>query len=805
MTAYNIKTDFGAVGDGTTDDAQAFIDAGNALYQTSGHELYLPTGTYKFGSNPITGGRGLGNSTLFLFEGVTQVLIRGDGSASTTINLNGLCNQLAGHGEKQNGNNYCKIASVTKGANTVTVLNLSDLSKIAVNQYIKIASLNIQDGYSSPAYPAGYGYPSNHQFVDYVKITAIDGGTGVVTFTPALNNTHLSTFPELNVGNNFEVNAGGPAMIYSLPLTWDMDIEWRGITFADAISNARIYNGGRKVVYRDCAFPNIAPIPSQNETWAVYDSSSSVTFTEVDKEVTNMVIDSSDWGTLDFQSSSIDNVTLTNSTLRGLVGGGYDTVVDGCVFTPGYVSPGAFAYGVSNSLRITNSEINEWRFGGFTERGPSDLGISPFWDMVDGVIKMPNGISAEFAVTDNGAGKCRYEVDNTGGLTVGKKIYSHSANQELVTTAQTTSGNNVLTFASVPGWIASGVVVRNSDEGYAGIAPGTTVASKTSTTVTLSANVTSTINIGREIAFRCPTFDDVAAEILAIPDSTHVDVDINLPTGFVWGWGFFGSGSAARWASPGKYAYFNATSSGAAGPARVFKILSITQDDDYTYIQTDQTGGWPTIPTDSRGVMLSTVPACAIYASNLTGSAKEITQLMQPAAQGKPWGSYFKHTYTGSDPGVGTRLLGNLVSIKVNVTKIYTGVAANVFMHLNAFDIQPFLVDGVYAALGWGFNLKQLGERIILPTDTVSNSTQKTGDSNLIVPSWSDSLWMNSTGTGYVLKNTAAYNSGSLVTISGEDPSVWPEVTVEITTDQNIFPDFVMPLAVVPLRLRLYA
>jgi hypothetical protein len=108
-------------------------------------------------------------------------------------------------------------------------------------------------------------------------------------------------------------------------------------------------------------------------------------------------------------------------------------------------------------------------------------------------------------------------------------------------------------------------------------------------------------------------------------------------------------------------------------------------------------------------------------------------------------------------------------------------------------------VDGVDTTVGWGVNAKVTGRRVILPTNTVSNATAQSGDGPLLVPAWTSSLWLN-TGFACFYKTTAAVpNVGSTVDISGESSSVWPDITVEILTDQGLS----LPVAVTPLRMRL--
>jgi len=801
MTVYNIKTDFGAVGNGTTDDASAFVTAGNALAGTTGNELYLPTGTYKWNSNPSISGRSLNNGTHNLFGGCTQLLIRGDGSSLTTINVNGLCNQFGGGGIPGDGSHFAFISSASKGSLTAALVTLADYTKFSVNQWVMVCGLNIQDGYSSAAYPTGYGYPPNFQVFEYIQIGGINSSTGVITFNTSLVKSYLSTWPILNYGDALHTNGGGAAGIYSLPSDWNVTLEYRGITFADAVSSQQLYNNGKSITWRDCVFPDtLRPIPTQNQFWGAYNSSTTNTalYTEVDKNITTIVMDACTWGSIDFQSSSAENVTIQNGcNIQNLVGSGYNsTITDSTLLS---FAPGNFLYGVPNTCSISNTSIGTFTSGGYFEKGSFDQGVSPFMEMISGVIRMPNGVSHITGMADNGSGKARFTVDNTGGFTVGLKAPVSFGVQELTMTAQTNSGSAVFTFASVPAWIVAGVAVSGQSLGYPGMPDGATVLSTTSTTITLSASATANVVSGSKVALTCPAFSSKTPTILAIPSSTTIDLDITIPTGFVWSYGIAMAGSAARWAIPGRSCFFTGTS----GASKTFKVLSVTQDTNYTYIQTDQPGGWPAIPVDSKGVGINVPGATKISASNLSGASKYVEQLTWPLAQGKPSGSYFKHTYTGSDTNVGTTCLGNLVSISFNVTKAYSGTAPNLFVHLDLFDNLTFLVDGVLQGLGWGVDVRQTGNRIILPTNTATNGTKQTNDSSLLVPTWSSFLWMNTT-PGYVLKNSNG-SGGSVVDISGESSSVWPSVTIEIITDQGIALDATLLTAVVPLRLRLRA
>jgi hypothetical protein len=73
----------------------------------------------------------------------------------------------------------------------------------------------------------------------------------------------------------------------------------------------------------------------------------------------------------------------------------------------------------------------------------------------------------------------------------------------IVTTSSTATSSAILTFGSVPGWMAVGLNVSDSST-PGGINGGQTVSDFTATTVTLTANVNATVNSGDTIVFSLP-------------------------------------------------------------------------------------------------------------------------------------------------------------------------------------------------------------------------------------------------------------------------------------------------------------
>lgn len=93
--------------------------------------------------------------------------------------------------------------------------------------------------------------------------------------------------------------------------------------------------------------------------------------------------------------------------------------------------------------------------------------------------------------------------DVPAGVQSGKWLYgvdTAPGGPSLAAFATTATSSAVLTFTNVPSWVAPGMKVANQTN-PASINGGQTVLSKTSTTVTISANVNATVNISDQIVF----------------------------------------------------------------------------------------------------------------------------------------------------------------------------------------------------------------------------------------------------------------------------------------------------------------
>jgi len=225
------------------------------------------------------------------------------------------------------------------------------------------------------------------------------------------------------------------------------------------------------------------------------------------------------------------------------------------------------------------------------------------------------------------------------------------------------------------------------------------------------------------------------------------------------------------WAVPGNNVFF----AGEQFYEIPFKILGVTQDrGGNVLVQTDQTGGWPPTALWYQGTALSirAHPAPKFTCTNCRGDPAVVDLSQAPA--GAPLSTYSKRTYTGTlllyphYPLPPVTMWGKLVSIKINVTKPYTGILSSLSLQaMDTFTIKQS--DNTWYRYTPMIDLKTVGERVITPAGVTG---AQPGDSALGLP-------------GPV---TLTGNVGPLYPndISSESSSVWPVVTIEIQTDQGI-------------------
>ena len=150
---------------------------------------------------------------------------------------------------------------------------------------------------------------------------------------------------------------------------------------------------------------------------------------------------------------------------------------------------------------------------------------------------------------------------------------------------------------------------------------------------------------------------------------------------------------------------------------------------------------------------------------------------------GAPIYSYSKRTYDGYiGQAAAANIRGRLVSLKINVTKPYTGTQPSlIFKPMGRSGSNTIKPDDSAMRYDPSINLKVAGERDVFPRVVVG---QQSGDSNLSIPG---PIWFAESYAPYMATD-----------ISGENPGTWPTVTIEITTDQSEDAGRRSPLAKLP-------
>lgn len=352
--------------------------------------LTVPNGAVcYFASNAQVSGTTLFNAWA---AGIKNLIVEGAGARITGAGGAGF--SLGGQGIIQIGltqatGKSARIQSVSAGATQAELTSASYsagyISRFSVGQVIMFGGVDLQGLWNTP-----YGFPPNFQYWEWRKITAICNNTGpctgtaTITVDQPLTNSYLSTWPQYNEGNGFEVDNGGPATIYAINDTWDMTAEYRGLTISN---DGQTYAGARNITYRDVVFTGAhAGIPTQNETWSAYNTDFGLANMEVDKLINTMTMDTVTIGQIKFQSSSTNlfvgrNLTVTNN----ITGSPKNTDISDSIIANW--GPGAYAYGASTGYtKCTRCDVAN--FTGFT--GALFQNDNPPYSMSSGVISFPN-------------------------------------------------------------------------------------------------------------------------------------------------------------------------------------------------------------------------------------------------------------------------------------------------------------------------------------------------------------------------------------------------------------------------------
>jgi hypothetical protein len=378
----NIKTDYGAVGDGVADDATAFTNFNTwAKAQTRPIYLVLPPGKYHT--------TGSGNFT----NGVKKLIIAGYGATVDNI--------LIGTGIQENNTKSALVNDVPAGTDTITLKIPSEYTRFRVGGWVALTAYDMQ----------GYGYPPNPYYFEYRKINSINSSTGAIVLNKPLLNSYSSTYPLWYAGSPSAANEGGPATLYAMHPDWDREVTFVGLTF----HCPNVFGAARSVTYKDCNFLGTSPSPSVGVDVAhincTFDGTS---LTEVDKSVSLLRYDKLMQKTLKIQSASIENCVISNSRLFQLTGTAKNQVIQNTEIA-GELKLGPIGYGTTESLVMNDCKVGTlaWQFAGTSW---------PATSYAKGTFTAPRATWLDKHLTGIAPGQTYFMVSSAGRLALPFKI-----------------------------------------------------------------------------------------------------------------------------------------------------------------------------------------------------------------------------------------------------------------------------------------------------------------------------------------------------------------------------------------------
>lgn len=725
----NMVVDYGADNTGVGDVTPDFYNELKPDMAGQDCILTIPAGTYTFNTFSLPWAGGM---TSLAITATGATLQEGSGGG---VGLGSL--HMTQRGIDEASGQSARIQSAAIGATSVTLTPASasagHISRANVGRWMLVAGFNIQDQFQSP-----YGWPPNFHFIDFVQITAINGNT--ISFTPALQNFYSDQWPEVNRGSGFEGDAAGSASVFFLHPDWD---HVTTVTDGTYINSNLIKCEGKTFVMNGGDSSIGLPIfPTVNKNWKAINHTANTALVEHDKINDLVEVEGGTYKQWHCQSSSTRELRITGASIKGnptatdggINGTPRNTYIDNCDI--GYLGIGPTAYGRADTFRCTNSTIAGGISGGVIENGPSNASVQDYMTMTNGVITIPRCFS-EYGI------RC-FPPDPYG--------------------------RNVCFWSGNPGPISSFAVLSVTADPWPALDDQTSATNVSITSGSKSLSVSSSIFTSGDVG-----------KVIIIPGA--------------------GGGSASlrtyitAFTSDTQVTLYHAAGSTLSASSRTIRWGTCN-----SYIQTNQSGGFPSSSLYGTKLSIKVPAARAVYFENCVGNEQAV-DLSQAAARDRPLDSYTKREYrslptaasngfrlssAGALAGAGSKvpMVGNIQSIKFNVTRAYTGVQGTLTAGLGQFQIF-LIIGGSLVAYNPRINMKITGERVI----TIGNVTgAQTGDANLSIAS---PAWIPN-GFDPVLS----------ANINSEDPALWPIFTIEMITDQGFS---TTPTAVMPLRFRLRA
>lgn len=268
------------------------------------------------------------------------------------------------------------IQQVNIGDTTFTVKTLSDISNFSANGIVRLGGLDVQY--------ADCGAPANFAFFENVVVTAVNSGTGVVTFSPPAKNQYLTTWPNFCGGNDgpasaqqFSCNDVQFGTAPPCPANVRNNTYWSSVgTMYGFTTNSQITAGGQSLNLVDFNSP-VSFTPSNFGN--MFASYGYIDTGEVDKLYTLMYFNHIQWRRIPVQSAS-GTIEFHNSRITNMDGTSTNTVLDNTIIT-GDVLVGPNGDGAGQSMTVKDSVLSTSHLGVFAQWVPIS---SPTWDSVGG-------------------------------------------------------------------------------------------------------------------------------------------------------------------------------------------------------------------------------------------------------------------------------------------------------------------------------------------------------------------------------------------------------------------------------------
>lgn len=332
--------------------------------------------------------------------GIKNLLVEGNGSTLNGLTVPWYVGSTSGaicsKGLTEVTGCTARIQTVSAGSSTIQLTSASlaagyisrfSATPGANGNWILVSGLNPQE-----VAGGGSGYPPNPTYFDWRQITNINAGTGVITLDRPLTYDYLSTWPSYSTGTSVDSDPGGPATIYAMNDAWNVTLEFKNLTL---MKDDQLAGNGRFVTYRGVSFNGSIPrgatnncgaYPSMNEIFAAYNTDWVYCTIESDKITTSMILDTVLANRVDFQSNSIVDLTMSNSTVtNGMYGTAQNNTITDSTIT--LFRPGSAGYGNSNKTICTRCNVTTFE----TTGGVSQNSISNGdYSMSGGVISFAN-------------------------------------------------------------------------------------------------------------------------------------------------------------------------------------------------------------------------------------------------------------------------------------------------------------------------------------------------------------------------------------------------------------------------------